>query len=119
MSLATFGRSGGEGEVILPLIEYDELEREAAGEEAEMGAAARDGGGDKEAEDMAEEYSGEGGCGGVERAAWDPGPMANWGAEHGWGMRESDAPSWAWDSRRWTMSRPRVQTLVDEQLQFQ
>ena len=27
MSLATFGKKGGEGEVILPLIEYDGLER--------------------------------------------------------------------------------------------
>ena len=43
MSLATFGQSSGEGEVILPLVEYDELEREVSREAAKDEAAAVEG----------------------------------------------------------------------------
>ena len=57
MSLATFGQSTGEDQVILPLIEYDELEREADREKetdravARTVQAAEEGGEDQEGTD--------------------------------------------------------------------
>ena len=115
--MATFGKGGGEGEVILPILEYDELEREVDKEDKE---------GEQEEDDAAEEDAAVQAAdeaskvpSGVGRPAWDPGPMANWGAEHGWGLQEGDIPSLTWDTRRWRMSRPRVQALEGGQLRFQ
>ena len=123
MSLATFGQDTGEDQVILPIMEYDDLKRVAEEEEdpggeaaAAVRAAAMEEGPDEEDGHGA---TGASSSGAGARDAWDPGPMPNWGAEHGWGLGEGDVPSLTCDSRRWRMSRPRVQTLVDANLEFQ
>ena len=54
-----------------------------------------------------------------ERPEWDDGPEEGWGAEHGWGLGEGDVPTFGWDTRRVRMTRPRVQALVDGELEFQ
>ena len=121
MSLATFGQVSGEEQVILPIKEYDDLLRVAdggeggeTGGEAILARAVRD-------EEASEEGHGDAAEGNVvaARDAWDPGPMPNWGAEHGWGLDEGDVPSLSCDSGRWRISRPRVQALVDGDLIYQ
>ena len=107
MSLATFGKKGDEGEVILPIVEYDELAVEVEEEGVEAG---------DEEEEKEEER---GGTKEVGRPEWDDGPEEGWGAEHGWGLGEGDVPTFGWDTRRVRMTRPRVQALVDGELEFQ
>ena len=121
MSLATFGQVSGEEQVILPLKEYDDLLRvagEDADETARGGLATPAMAGDREAR-REEQGEANGSTAVVERDAWDPGPMHNWGAEHGWGLDEGDVPSLSCDSGKWRISRPRVQALVDGDLTYQ
>ena len=110
MSLATFGRTGGEGDVVLPIVEYDDLARARRGEEGEEGETSGE-----EGEEGGEEAR----TGAGTRPEWDDGPQDEWGAEHGWGLGEEDVPTFGWDTRRERMTRPRVQALVDGELQFQ
>ena len=108
MSLATFGKKGDEGEVILPIVEYDELAREGEPERAE--GEELEGEGEEEEGQRMEEAG---------RPEWDDGPQEGWGAEHGWGLAEADVPTFGWDTRRVRMTRPRVQALADGELEFQ
>ena len=103
MSLATFGKRGGEEGVILPIVEYDDLDLGGAEEAGAVGGDE----GDEEGEGYREETN---------RPGWDNGPERGWGAEHGWGH---DAPTFGWDTRRTRMAGPVVQAIVDGELEFQ
>ena len=121
MSLACFGQVSGEEQVILPLKDYDDLLRVSDGDEGETGQGADRAQAATLEREEDEEVHGETGENAVvaERDAWDPGPMHNWGAEHGWGLDEGDVPSLSCDSGRWRISQPRVQALVGGDLIFQ
>ena len=121
MSLACFGQANAEEQVILPLKEYDDLLRVSDGDEGETGQGtervqAMEAVWEEDAEAHGE--AGEEAMAGG-RDAWDPGPMHNWGAEHGWGLDECDVPSLSCDSGKWRISQPRVQALVGGDLIFQ
>ena len=88
MSLATWGRGNGDGKVILPLVEYDDLDRTANAPVVqpviggtEDGTQARERG--KEAsqtERRDEDIGGE--------SPWDPGPQPHWGSCRRWRVVE-------------------------------
>ena len=127
MSLATHGKQIEEGDVTLPLIEYDDLDRTTEDTPADhnwvpqwippeeytngypwmaevMATSA------KCYEQVVSEH--------VDRPGWDPGPEVTWGAEHGWGLKEEDIPTFGWDTRRVWISNLRVQTLNNSDAQF-
>ena len=73
MSLATWGKDQGDGDIVLPIVEYDDLDRTTAHPRGpDAGEGARSSGSSQTRPAPGK------------RPAWDPGPRTQWGAAHGW-----------------------------------
>ena len=110
MSLATFGKDDGSSGVVLPLVDYDDLDRTTAHGLESQGVVIEewdvDGGG-------APEWTK------LDRPAWDPGPQPKWGAAHGWSFVGGQQPTFGWDTRHANFRGTCVQTVAPTEAVFQ
>ena len=106
MSLATFGKDDGCSGVVLPLVDYDDLDRTTALGPGHQGVVF---------EEEVEDEVGEPEWKKMDRPAWDPGPQPKWGAAHGWSFQ----PTFGWDTRHPNFRGMYVQTVAPSGDAFQ
>ena len=118
MSLATFGRNDEEGDVVLPIVEYDELDRTnpTTGEAMRGGQGKDDEGGraEEESKNETKKTAPE-----DERPGWDPGPKQGWGARHGWGTTANEAHTFGWNMKWKEKGKVVIQTLTGNGTEWQ